>query len=127
MPKARSSSSFRWRSRGEILGVVDGYTFDVDAAKAIIRIKPRPIVYTRVAPLAAEIVSGEATVKRKKLPKVRAVDLKVPIIRGKWRGRCIAIDGWHRIQSAADIGLAKLPSVVLTAEEMRTIAFRRAG
>jgi hypothetical protein len=121
----RSGTSTHWEARGEIFLLDDEQRFDVDAAKAILRVKPRRVVMTRVAPLAAEIEMGNAEVKRRKLPTVRVVDLRVPIIRGRWQGRVIAIDGWHRIQSAADIRLARIPSVVLTAAEMRTIAFRK--
>lgn len=126
-----SSSDFDWVTVADRGGVVELFhfgtrTFDVCAAKRIIRDTPRPVVEYGVRDL-----SGLRAVVNVDLDRVytdKRIDITFPVIlatittvhkRSKRETTfcAVPIDGWHRIVRATELRVAALPCVLLTLEE----------
>ena len=123
--KLPSSSTLTWRLKGEVFRLV-GEVWDVDAAKRIVRDRPRPIRQLNIAKFRDLIgAPGQVYVFGIRIVWDKAlsgnVNLEDPIIVAYGRRERFPIDGWHRIARALWDGIKTLPYVGLTKEESKRV------
>jgi len=96
----------------------DGDTYDVSAAKKLLKDKNRRVV--NIATDALKRMAPTVSISKRKALRPE-IDLAVPIIVAIRRGRKLPIDGWHRIYKALKNGIKTLPAQILTVEESREV------
>ena len=130
---ARKSDSFEWNNEAEVFNFV-GHSFDVQAAKELIRQKPRKVGMMNISGLVGLVgdppVDGGSyrmtfgiTVNWDKAQS-DDVDLDFPCILVPWRDSALPIDGWHRVAKAKIKGQSEVPYVILTKKELKQIYSR---
>lgn len=113
-----NSSDWEWIEKEEVFDA-NGFGFDVDKAKRIIRRAPRPIITIQVTDYSGLF---EAIPVKLDHPRGVTYDLAFPLLFVTLRnGGRLLIDGWHRLDQAAKKGLETLPAVILTREETKKV------
>lgn len=96
-------------------------TWDVAAAKAIIREEPRVVECIDVSDLAKFIGTSTRVgvlISRERVENDDRIDLMVPLVAVVTpKGNGLVIDGWHRVAKAVALGVSTLPVVWLNAGE----------
>lgn len=130
--KSVKSSQFEWSEQTETFCFLNK-AWDVQAAKALIRGKPRKVVSLEVEATAnllskritredgSRVITLGIHVDWEKVD-TEEVDLSVPVILAPFQDSYIVIDGWHRVAKAHLKGIATLPAVVLTKKEGREVS-----
>ena len=131
MTSKTMSSDFTWNDTEESFCFLHK-SWDVQAAKAIIRDKPREVGMVLVSDLEPFLAKSTHTPSGG--TRIRAgitldldladpsIDLSMPLIGAITKqGNALPIDGWHRVARAVRDGVDTLPIVFLTKAESRGI------
>lgn len=122
MCAVRLSSEWTWRPDLQDFEFA-GHFFNLDKAKRLIILHPRPIEMISVEEYGAMLTDQIIRVKAASSTKYK---LDVPIIVGTLKsGRRLVMDGWHRLRKALDSGVRELPAVILTGEETIRVKWKR--
>ncbi len=102
------SSNWEWIENEEVFDC-NGFGYDIDKSKRIIRRAPRPIVTVLVADYSGLF---EAIPVHLDHPKGVTYDIAFPLLFVTMRnGGRLLIDGWHRLDQAVKQGIETLPAV----------------
>ena len=122
MCAVRLSSEWTWRPDLQDFEFA-GHFFNLDKAKRLIILHPRPIEMISVEEYGAMLTDQIIRVKAASSTKYK---LDVPIIVGTLKsGSRLVMDGWHRLRKALDSGVRELPAVILTGEETIRVKWKR--
>lgn len=124
------SDCITWHDHlGEVFTFL-GASWDVSAAKTILRAKPRPVERVAVSDLEPFLsrrtkrgdgslsIRAGIVVDAERVESDDEIDLAIPLIAAHTSGdNAIPIDGWHRVARAVARGVADLPIVYLTKSE----------
>lgn len=120
-----SSSKIVWDTDEQERYKVRPMIFDVQKAKAIITAKPRPIVFFNPNHFRVAVESFKLRGLWNEPRK--PVDLDIPVIMVPWGvgfpPGFLPIDGWKRIATAIEKGIAPLPAIPLDDRETMEIAW----
>ncbi len=126
------SSDIQWNDEPETFYFLTS-SFDVKAAKDIIRNRPREVHTMDISGVAGMVgfppkedgtqriaVMGVAVNWKKALSE--EVDLTIPVILCEAHGDHLPIDGWHRIAKAKALGIPSVLCVVLDKVESAKVS-----
>jgi hypothetical protein len=123
----RMSSAYEWKlnewkrsgAKEEEIFEAGPLRFNISRAKRIIVKAPRPVIRLPLEPFATLL---EILVDLGPSIPGRDYNVTFPIIVATLKqGGKIPIDGWHRIDKALKLGLASIPTVILTVEETKVV------
>ena len=136
MPTTTKSDAFVWNETPETFNF-GRHTFDVAAAKALIRTKkPRKVESMSIEGISHLVgeppkEDGSRTIRAlgvsvnwdRIMAMPDEIDLDFPTILVPWRDSYLPIDGWHRVAKAKVLGTPGLPCVRLTKAELKLIMY----